>query len=549
MNRTAIQIIKNLVSKPQNLTQLSQNLDKNPGWISEVVSTLEERKLVEKGKEVKLADTYEAHLIVELMETYSLEKILAGKREDVVRSLQTPKAPADLEKEGFPTSTVYHVLRDLKEVGVIEKTEDGYFLSDETLRKFFDALERGKLTFRAGSEEIIKTRGEVKGTEGTPTAFSAFQRYGVEYFPVHNYLHRGKKEPQLEDVLIHAVLFAENRKQMSMCGIFYLLHRDKLNRRKLWALAGKWECVEKWADLLAYIDRREVRQKDLFPQMEEFASLAGTYGVYIQKHPKQNLFKGLYDVGRALTDEVDVYLLGGANLILRGLKDSTKDIDVVLKSKGDLKKLIEALRNCGYQQKQDIERGYELAPSVSVSVVLEKEGFPQWDLFVEKLAALYLTEKMVERSDRSEKFENLCIHLLSPTDIFLFKSITDREGDLEDASLVARHAADIDWKEVLNEIKKQEQITGQYLSFAVLDTLDLLAERYNIHTPIHNQLTSHCLERGIMFLLDKPKTVKELQKELNFPRHQIYNKLRKLEKEGKIEVERSGKVNRYMVRG
>lgn len=541
MKNISIQIIKNLILKPQNLTQLAQNLNKNIGWVSEIVNTLEKQKLVEKGKEIKLADTYEAHLIVELMENYSLEKIFAGKREDILRSLQTPKAPADLEKEGFSTSTIYQVLRDLKEVGVIEKLEDRYVLSDETLRKFFGAQERGKFTFRAGNEKLIKTRGENQEMEGRPTAFSAFQRYGVDYFPVHNYIYQGKKELQLEDVLIHAVLFAENRKQMSMCGIFYFLHRDKLNQREIWNLAGKWKCVEKWADLLAYIDQREVRQKDLFPEMDEFTSLAETYGVYIQKHPKQSLFKGFYDVGRMLTENMDVYLVGGANLILRGLKDSTKDIDVVLENREELTKLVEALQNCGYQQKQNIEQAYErLAPSM----ILEREGLPRWDIFVKKLAALELTEKMVDRSDRTERFENLCIHLLSPTDIFLFKSITDREGDLEDASLVARHA-DINWKELFNEIKKQEQITGQYISFAVLDTLDLLAERYNIHTPIHNQLISYCLERALILSLDKTKTVKELRKELKFPQHQIYNKLRKLEREGKIKVERSGRLNQY----
>ncbi|MFO7966963.1 MAG: hypothetical protein R6U44_05130 [Archaeoglobaceae archaeon] len=78
-----------------------------------------------------------------------------------------------------------------------------------------------------------------------------------------------------------------------------------------------------------------------------------------------------------------------------------------------------------------------------------------------------------------------------------------------------------------------------------MDTLDLLAERYNIQTPIHNQLISYCLERALILSLDEPKTVKELRKELKFPQHQIYNKLRKLEREDKIKVGRSGRLNQY----
>ncbi len=138
------------------------------------------------------------------------------------------------------------------------------------------------------------------------------------------------------------------------------------------------------------------------------------------------------------------------------------------------------------------------------------------------------------------------LKLLSLTDVFLFKSITEREGDLEDAALIARRGS-IDWQALFREIKIQEEITDRHFSFAVLDTLDFLRDAHDIVTPIQNKLVSYCLESALLLNLEEPKTIEGLRDELDFPDHQIYNKLRKLEKESKIKVDRDGKLNKYVV--
>jgi hypothetical protein len=151
---------------------------------------------------------------------------------------------------------------------------------------------------------------------------------------------------------------------------------------------------------------------------------------------------------------------------------------------------------------------------------------------------------MIERCDQSFEYGNLNVHLLSLTDIFVFKSITEREGDLEDVALIARQA-DLDWESILQEIKTQEDRTGQFFSFAVLDTLDVLDERHNIVAPITDRLVSYCLENALLVSLEGAKTIEDLREELDFPDHRIYNKLRKLEEEGQITVDRSGRLNTY----
>jgi hypothetical protein len=152
---------------------------------------------------------------------------------------------------------------------------------------------------------------------------------------------------------------------------------------------------------------------------------------------------------------------------------------------------------------------------------------------------------MIERCDQSFEYGNLHVHLLSLTDIFVFKSITEREGDLEDVALIAQQA-DLDWEGIFEEIKTQEDRTGRFFSFAVLDTIDVLEERYDIVAPITDRLVSYCLENALLVSLEEPKTIEDLREELDFPDHRIYNKLRQLEDDGLITVDRSGRLNRYL---
>ncbi len=545
MRRTALRILKQLYNQPLSVTELAEALDKNQGWISELVTDLESQNLVTKKKHVELADNYEARLLGQLIDRYDIEEILSGKQEELLQALrEQAQTASDLEKQGFAQSTVYQNLKQLRSTGVLEESEDGYRISDEILRDFLEAK-------TSVSGEKYTVDGEVllrvsdNGTEGIPTAFSAFTRYGVEYYTAQSYLYQGDQELELEDVLVHAIRFAESKKQTAICGIFYLKHSASLNHSKLWQLTRKWSCTEKWADLLAYLDQRNVKQEDLFLPWDEFTDVARDYDVYPRgKHPEESLLNGLEELGDTLQEKVDAYLLGGGNLILRGLKDSTKDFDVVVDDRATLSRLVEALQKLGYDERRDLEEVYE---QLDPSIVLEKQGFPRWDIFVQTIAgALELTPAMKQRSDRTKIIGQLSLHLLSLEDIFLLKSITDREGDLEDNALIAQQGS-IDWQQIFQEIQTQDDVTDRYFSFSVLDTLDLLEDRYNIETPIHQRLVSYCLENALLVTLDEPKTIKDLRTELDFPDHQIYNKLRKLEEQDRIEVDRSGKLNTYQV--
>ncbi len=546
MRRTEIEIIQKLKQKPLRLKSLASEIDKSQSWTSELVSHLEERGLVKTDTTISLADTYESDLLKKLSKRFDIEKILAGKREDILRSLySTQKTLSGLEKEGFAKSTVYEALSDLKEIGIIAEEEKGYRIKDETLCDLLKAMTRDPFleSYRTDGEVIIKTEEVV---EGELTAFTAFERYGLRYFPSENYFYQGNTPTEIENVLIHAVKFAENKKQMSMCGVFYLKREHTLSNDTLWKLANKWDCLEKFADLLAYLDRREVKRSELFLPWDEFLDVCRDHEVYPRdKFPDKILTRELRSVGKRLSQKTEVYLIGGGNLIFRDLKDSTKDIDLVLQGKSDLDRFVNALQKAGYKKKIDLTNTYQ---KLGAKTVFERSNHPRWDIFVEKVAGiLRLTEDMKTRAVQKENYGSLKVRLVSLTDLFLFKSVTDREGDLEDAALIMEQG-EVDWNRLMEEIKKQESIGERLFSFSVLTTLDILKERYDLESPIRNKLLSYCLERSLLISLEEEKTIKELKKELDFPTHQIYNKLRKLEDEGEIEVDRKGKLNKYRLK-
>jgi len=225
---------------------------------------------------------------------------------------------------------VYKSVRDFEELGVVGVREGNYFIISAELKEFLKATSH--LDPEIDKKIIIVKAG--RGEEGAiETAFSKFSEYGVEYYPKDRYLYKGDEEQlTINHILAHAIALAEDKKQFAICGIFYLKNRDKIDDKAVREEVSKYDCLDRWLDMKAYISGggslEGVKNRELFLPWVEFVDKARVYGLNPDKnkYPTMNLEKQFELLGERIKREVTVYLLGGANLIFRSLKDATKTV-------------------------------------------------------------------------------------------------------------------------------------------------------------------------------------------------------------------------------
>ncbi len=184
------------------------------------------------------------------------------------------------------------------------------------------------------------------------------------------------------------------------------------------------------------------------------------------------------EVDKALGEKVNFYVIGGAVMLYHDLKSATKDIDLVVASQKEFVATEKALKSAGFTTK---------LPSLEykkfdLNQIFIKEDF-RIDLFERTVCnGFILSEGMKKRARKVRELEHLTVSLCSTTDIFLFKTFTEREGDIADCVSLTQSA--IDWDEMLDEINKQMKISGNKVWITYIgERMDLLLER-GIRIPI-----------------------------------------------------------------
>lgn len=128
-------------------------------------------------------------------------------------------------------------------------------------------------------------------------------------------------------------------------------------------------------------------------------------------------------------------------MVLRGLKDGTKDIDLVLETKEDRQVLVEILRDdMGYSEART-EPEYEGLEGI----ILRKDDAVGVDLFVHRIMKkLVLSERMKERADPPQPYGNLVVRRCADEDLFLLKAVTNRPDDDHDLYRLLETGLDVE---------------------------------------------------------------------------------------------------------
>jgi predicted nucleotidyltransferase len=220
----------------------------------------------------------------------------------------------------------------------------------------------------------------------------------------------------------------------------------------------------------------------------------------------------LESIAKKLPTTINVYLFGGAVMVYNNLKPSTKDIDVLFEEEKDYQEFIKAAKAVGFITKY-IPLEYH---HFEMSIMLQN---PQtgWrlDLFFRKVCKKFCFNLDVKkRSILFKKINHLNVHFISFEDIFLMKSLTQRERDLDDMNTILGFG--LDFKELVKELDNQKEhkwdVVERLLEFEKYSGKKLplpirLREQYQEH---QKQTINNLLQQQIQSMKKEGKSKKEI---------------------------------------
>jgi len=267
----------------------------------------------------------------------------------------------------------------------------------------------------------------------------------------------------------------------------------------------------------------------------------------------KNYLQQEFDRLDAKTKPMTLYLIGGGAMAFYGLKDATKDIDIILTNSEQLSSLQNELSALGYKKPTQafITKSY---CKMQTNAIMENiDGF-RWDLFINKVCnALMLSEAIKQRAKPLYKGSHLTVLITSKEDIFLFKGITEREADLDDMRILAESG--LDWKLISRECQMQSSAAGMAWEMALSQNLQDLNQRYHIDSPIVKEIRSVAeekLEKLSKKTLLKEigsgnNTVKGIAEKIRQPQSFVRAELKRLEKENLIRVDKDHKPHKLCI--
>jgi hypothetical protein len=195
----------------------------------------------------------------------------------------------------------------------------------------------------------------------------------------------------------------------------------------------------------------------------------------------------LEGLGEQLSEPVQFLVIGGASMLEYGLKDFTKDIDLVCRDAAGKDRLLEAARSLGFEVFGPEKRHARLG----LDRVAIKGGHTL-DIFASRISYDFgLSEAMWQRGKGTRLLGNSEMRYAAVEDIFILKLIANRPRDLEDCISLA--SAKMDFEAIHSEILAQytkagtveEKIWITYLE----ESIGKLEEDYLMQVPIADRIS------------------------------------------------------------
>jgi len=519
MKRAEIRLLQKLSSQ-KSFEELIGVMNKSKSFISKICKGLLKKGLIEVRKEngkriYSLSKNPKAILILRIINRYP--KLLEGKKELALKYLIKDIELKKLQiGTGISLKQLIEYLKEMKSYGIVIEKNKKYSINPEKYEVYQLAqimgIEEEQMFWKKDGEYLKISREK---EEGSLTAFSVFSDFDLIVFPNINYYYFPKKKLSLEEIFVHSLVFAQTYTEKILSALFYLKHKD-MDKENIFSLAKRFDVTSKLYDLIDFTKGKEVKD---FGNYMDLVEKARNYGIGLEKKvsSKDYLVDLFEQIDEKLKRKTKLYLFGGANMIIRNLKISTKDVDILVKGE-DYEKV----------------RGALLLLNFSFSKNIFEKNDYRIDLFKDRvLGGYFFSKNMIKNSEPFWIGKKLSVYLLSMEYVLLFKSYSGREIDLEDCRILAEQG--LDWNLLLKETIYQQEKIEKIISLTLLDILDELKERYRISTPIIKKLDSYVLRKLLLVTLSKPMSTKEIVKKFEKPEPTIRKVLHELIKSKKIK--------------
>lgn len=197
----------------------------------------------------------------------------------------------------------------------------------------------------------------------------------------------------------------------------------------------------------------------------------------------KDLDKLFEEINKHLNETVHFFVIGGAILLYHGMKAATKDVDIIVEKEEEFKAIENVLKSIKFVPKiPTIE--YR---KTNLSAIFIRDDF-RIDIFHRTVCGGFsLSNSMKKRSQQTNMFNHLTISLCSHEDILLFKSFTERAGDITDCLAIAQKKK-IDWTAIFDEVTSQIKSSGNPVWITWIgERFDILLER-GLEIPIMGEI-------------------------------------------------------------
>ena len=514
-----VELFLQLDNKPKTITEVTSLLKVSKSYTSKLVSRLEKRGLTERKRDgVVSRRSAKTSALINVSAKWNLLTLLRDSNEDVLLACLEPATVDGIaERAKITVRSVWKALSSLQGIGAVIKSDSYYsVVHDDDLRMYLMMEQRDRVARKIeptakliyANSKILKRVKSGEPAEGTPTAFSMFGVYGVDVKSPWDYYLQPKQVIGIEEVLIDAIVCSEDARDMAFCSVFYYKNRNRISADKLVSLAKKYgkRTVSLLLDMQNYLrygtkDNPAIDNKGMFlPWHEFFDRYASVYGLRVSPAKEESTIALFQEVDQHLKTHVDLYAFGGASLVLKGLKNVTKDYDFVVSSSREYRVLYQTLSSRGFTSLDKKLYTFE-DKWIKPSSILVRKG-ERVDLFEKVIVGqMELSQNMVNRSTKYRDFTNSSVYTLVAEDVLLLKAVAGREGDIDDMRVIVERIGGLNWKLIMGELLDQERARGKdYLHswcFKCLKNIQMLSMRAGLRIPIMRLLLRHCLEVAV----------------------------------------------------